>query len=73
MGRWIGINRFFKMVMSAVLALCAGIIWDRIGPQYIFIIFVGIDLLVRLPLLISIPETLHVNFRPSSGGDSDNT
>ncbi len=60
MGRWLGINRFFRMVLSAILALTAGIIWDKIGPQYIFIAFVGIDLLIRMPLLISIPETLHV-------------
>ncbi len=59
MGRWLGINRFFRMMLSAILALTAGIIWDRLGPQYIFLIFVGIDILVRLPLLISIPETLH--------------
>jgi MFS family permease len=61
MGRWLGINRFFQMVLSAVLALTAGVIWDQLGPQYIFLIFVGIDLLIRLPLLISIPETLHVS------------
>ena len=61
MGRWLGINRFFRMVLSAILALTAGIIWDKIGPQYIFIAFVAIDLLIRMPLLISIPETLHVH------------
>ena len=70
MGRWIGITRFFKMVTSAVLALFAGIIWDKIGPQYIFIFFVGIDLLIRLPLLISIPETLHVHFKSKADGDT---
>ncbi|MCX5839518.1 MAG: MFS transporter [Deltaproteobacteria bacterium] len=70
MGRWVGINRLFKMVLSAILALSAGVIWDRIGPQYIFILFVGIDLLIRLPLLISIPETLHGHFKPGADGDS---
>ena len=70
MGRWVGINRFFKMVLSAIMALSAGVIWDRIGPQYIFILFVGIDLLIRLPLLISIPETLHGHFKPGAEGDS---
>jgi hypothetical protein len=59
MGRWLGINRFFKMVLSAGLALMAGVIWDKIGPQYIFILFVGIDLLIRMPLLIRLEETLH--------------
>jgi MFS family permease len=72
MGRWSGITRLFKMVTSAVLALCAGIIWDRIGPQYIFLLFfVAIDLLIRLPLLISIPETLHVRFKPGSDRNSE--
>jgi MFS family permease len=61
MGRWLGINRFFRMMLSAVLALTAGVIWDTLGPQYIFLTFVGIDLLIRMPLLISIPETLHAH------------
>jgi MFS family permease len=59
MGRWLGINRFFRMVLSAILALTAGFIWDTIGPQYIFIAFVAVDLLIRMPLVVSIPETLH--------------
>lgn len=71
MGRWVGINRFCKMSLSAILALSAGIIWDRIGPQYIFILFIAVDLLVRMPLLISIPETLHHRIRQGPEGDSD--
>ncbi|MDP1990110.1 MAG: MFS transporter [Syntrophales bacterium] len=70
MGRWVGINRFFKMVLSAILALSAGVIWDRIGPQYVFILFVGIDLLIRMPLLIGMPETLHVQFKSKAERDS---
>jgi MFS family permease len=61
MGRWLGIVRFFRMVLSAAMALVAGMIWDRIGPHSLFIIFVGIDLLVRMPLLMIIPETLHTH------------
>jgi hypothetical protein len=63
MGKWIGINRFFRMIVGALLALSAGMIWDKIGPQYIFITFVGIELLLRVPLLITIPETLHRQFQ----------
>jgi MFS family permease len=63
MGRWLGINRFFKMVLSAGMALVAGVVWDEVGPQYIFVIFVGIDLLVRMPLLIRLEETLHQKHR----------
>ncbi len=69
MGRWIGITRFFKMVLSAILALTAGIIWDRVGPQYPFVAFVIIDLLIRMPLLISMPETLHSHFKKNAAGD----
>ncbi len=63
MGRWVGITRFSKMILSAILALAAGIIWDRFGPQYIFVTFIGIELLIRVPLLISIPETLNKRFQ----------
>jgi len=31
---------------------------------------VGIDLLIRMPLLISMPETLHVHFKSKADGDS---
>lgn len=72
MGRWIGVNRLFKMVLGACLALAAGVIWDRVGPQYIFIFFVAVDLLIRMPLLISIPETLHARFAPKTDGESEN-
>jgi hypothetical protein len=58
------------MGLSAILALSAGIIWDRIGPQYIFVLFIAVDLLIRLPLLISIPETLHRRLKPEPEGDS---
>ena len=63
MGRWTGVNRFFKMSFSGILALTAGIIWDKFGPQYVFITFITIELLIRLPLLISIPETLNKRFK----------
>ena len=58
MGRWMGITGFFRMCFSAFAALIAGVIWDNIGPQYVFLGVVGIDLLIRIPLLIGMPETL---------------
>jgi MFS family permease len=58
MGRWLGITRFFRMLLAAFMALVAGVIWDRVGPQYVFLGFVAIDLFLRLPLLAGMPETL---------------
>ncbi|MDP2644918.1 MAG: MFS transporter [Desulfobacterales bacterium] len=66
MGRWVGVNRFFKMLLGAILALIAGIIWDKIGPQYVFIAFLCIDMLIRMPLLISMPETLHTTLKTTT-------
>jgi len=62
MGRWLGITRFFRMFLSAFLAIMGGIIWDRIGPQFVFLAFIAIDLFLRAPLLISMPETLSLRF-----------
>ena len=58
MGRWLGITRFVRMLLNALMALISGIIWDRIGPHYIFLTFIALDFVLRIPLLISMPETL---------------
>ncbi len=71
MGRWIGVNRFCKMLLSAILALTSGIIWDKYGPQFIFLAFVVIDLVIRMPLLISIPETLGSHLRSETPAASN--
>ena len=64
MGRWLGIVRFFRMLLAAGAAFLAGIIWDNIGPQYVFLTVVGLDALIRIPLLIGMPETLGLRMRP---------
>lgn len=58
MGRWTGIVRFFGMLLCAVATFIAGVIWDNIGPQYLFLTVIGLDLFIRIPLLIGMPETL---------------
>jgi MFS family permease len=58
MGKWLGINRFFRMFLSALMAAIGGMIWDRMGPQYVFLTFIVLDLVLRAPLLMSMPETL---------------
>jgi len=58
MGRWMGISRFFGSVLGAGAVYLAGFIWDSIGPQYLFLSIIGVDLFIRVPLLIGMPETL---------------
>ncbi|GAH60297.1 unnamed protein product, partial [marine sediment metagenome] len=58
MGRWIGILRFFRLLLAACVAYLAGVIWDHLGPHYIFLISIGLDAFIRIPLLAGIPETL---------------
>jgi MFS family permease len=70
MGRWLGIARFTRMLLNALLAFLSGMIWDRIGPQYVFLTFIGIDLLVRVPLLIGMPETLRMRVGGKISDDS---
>ncbi|MBA7485563.1 hypothetical protein ES707_21111 [subsurface metagenome] len=58
MGRWMGIVRFFRLLFAAGAVYLAGVIWDNIGPQYLFLAVIGLDLFIRIPLLIGMPETL---------------
>jgi MFS family permease len=58
MGKWLGILCLFRMCLAACAAYVAGAIWDNVGPQYVFLAVIGLDLLIRMPLLISMPETL---------------
>ena len=58
-GRFAGICRLTSAFVSAVLAALSGIIWDKIGPQWVFLIYMACELFIRVPMLISMPETLH--------------
>ncbi len=60
MGRWLGIARFVRMLINAGITVLAGIVWDKLGPQYVFLACVGLDLVLRMPLLLTMPETLRL-------------
>jgi MFS family permease len=66
MGRWLGIILFFRMLVAAATSFLAGLIWDKIGPQYIFLIYIGLDIFIRIPLLVTLPETLRTKTRANS-------
>ena len=57
MGRWTGILTFCRMGLAAVMTYVCGIIWDNLGPQYVFWFIIAFYL-IRLPLLAAMPETL---------------
>ena len=60
MGRWLGISRMVQMLVAAAAASVAGLIWDQLGPAYVFLTVIVLDLCIRIPLLITMPETLHL-------------
>jgi MFS family permease len=61
MGRWIGIVSLIRALLSIPTPLIGGLIWEYIGPEYVFFAAIGVDLLIRLPLLASIRETLNIS------------
>jgi MFS family permease len=58
MGRWIGMVVLFRGLLSIPAPTVGGLIWEHIGPQYVFLAAIGLDAFVRLPLLALTRETL---------------
>jgi hypothetical protein len=50
-------------LVSIPAPVVGGIVWERIGPEYVFLIPIALDLIVGLPLLVTMPETLHARNR----------
>jgi len=58
MGRWSGLLGMFAGLVTVPAPLIAGLIWRHVGPAYVFVIPLALDIALRIPLLTSIPETL---------------
>jgi len=58
MNMWIGLLKFINAAASAISALIAGFLYDKVGPASVFVVYMAIDLLVRIPSLAKLPETL---------------
>ena len=69
MGRWLGMISLVRAALSVPAPLLGGFIWDAVSPEAVFLAAIAIDLVVRLPLLASIPETLHLSL-DRSGDDA---
>jgi MFS family permease len=61
MGKWSGLRGLFQGLVTIPAPLLGGLIWRAVGPQVVFIIPLAIDLFLRLPLLMSVPETLGID------------
>jgi MFS family permease len=66
MGRWIGVVGLFRGLLSIPAPMLGGLIWEHIGPPYVFAAAIAIDVCLRLPLLALTRETLHLS-RESRG------
>jgi MFS family permease len=64
MGRWIGIVSLVRGLTSIPAPLIGGLIWDYVGPAYVFVVTIVVDVMLRLPLLASMRETLHLKVEP---------
>lgn len=61
MGRWIGIISLFRGLLSIPMPMIGGLIWEHVGPQYVFFAAIAVDVFLRLPLLGAVRETLHLS------------
>jgi MFS family permease len=58
MGKWSGVLGLFQGLVTIPAPVIGGLIWRVWGPAYVFVIPLAIDLLLRIPLLSTVPETL---------------
>lgn len=63
-GRWHGIMGLFAGLLTIPAPLIGGLVWREMGPIYVFLIPIAIDLALRVPLFATLPETLR---QPSPG------
>jgi MFS family permease len=57
-GRWGGILSLFTGLVTIPAPIIGGLIWRELGPMYVFVVPIAFDLLFRVPLLTTVPETL---------------
>ncbi len=59
LGRWRGIVGFVTGLAAIPAPIIGGYIWERLSPEWVFITITLIDILLRMPILYSVPETLN--------------
>jgi len=66
MGRWSGLLGLSRGLANIPAPVIGGLIWRELGPTYVFLIPLAIDVLLRIPLLTTVPETLRAERWPAS-------
>ncbi len=57
-GRWSGILMLFRSIVRVPAPMIGGILYQTINPATVFLLPIMIDVFLRLPTLITTPETL---------------
>ncbi len=57
-GRWRGILGFLTGFAHVAAPVVGGYLWEGLGPKTVFMTAVLVDLLVAVPLILALPETL---------------
>lgn len=55
-GRWRGVLGLFGGLASIPAPIIGGVIWEAVGPHYLILLPVAISILVKIPILTTIPE-----------------
>ena len=58
-GRWRGLIGLCLGLASIPGPIVGGWIWENLGPTWVFIVPIFVEFLIRMPLLYTVPETLH--------------
>jgi MFS family permease len=57
-GRWMGVRELLRGVFRIPAPLLGGLLYTHVSPQAPFLFHMFVDILIRIPLLLTMPETL---------------
>jgi MFS family permease len=63
-GRWAGFNGLLQNLVRVPAMLLGGYIYESINPALVFLIPILLDALIRIPLMIFVPETMKTDESP---------
>jgi MFS family permease len=65
LGRWYGITNLFSGLAGIIGPVIGGLIWSAIGPNYVFLFIILIEVSKLFILWLKVPETLGATQRIS--------